>query len=81
MATGKKEKQTFVHFDINMHMSACIQMQSYTASLRYVAVYMYSICLVSDAVLCMLTCRWNVTSAGLYVEEVVQVGLVTGLTH
>lgn len=44
-----------------MHTDA----QSHTAPFKYVAVYMYSISIVcsvdSDAVLCMLTCRWNMT--------------------
>lgn len=54
------------HFDTNIltHASACIQMHNQTQCHANMFLYIcivYQRCIVSDAVICMLTCRWNVT--------------------
>lgn len=61
-----KTKQTLLHFDTNTvtHTSAWIQMHNHTQGHSNMLLYIctvYSLCIVADAVLCMLTCRWNMT--------------------
>lgn len=64
MAMGKINACSLWHKQNHTSKHIHTDAQSYTASLRYVTVYIctvYPLCIVSDAVLCMLTCRWNVT--------------------
>lgn len=63
---GKQNQLTLAHFDTNIltHASACIQMHSQTQCHSNMLLYIctvYSLCIVSDAVICMLICRWSVT--------------------
>ena len=55
---------TQTHTHTHTHTSACIQMHNHTQRHSNILLYIctvYPLCIVPDAVLCMLTCRWNVT--------------------
>lgn len=63
---GKQNQQTPAHFDTNIliHASTCIQIHNQTrchSNILLCICTVYPLCIVSDAVICMLICRWSVT--------------------
>lgn len=57
------ERKTDTLYDANTftHTSACTQMHTHPQQHMLYICTVYPLCIVSDAVLCMLTCRWIVT--------------------
>lgn len=63
---AKQNQQTPAYFDtdILIHASTCIQIHNQTrchSNILLCICTVYPLCIVSDAVICMLICRWSVT--------------------